>query len=146
MRRRNQEVPDKSQSQLQLFHSGLLIQNFDLLCLTNAKVETLQCSAVASSTGTPHQGTSLSLCVLLLINGRSLVILRHGSGPGGTREVPMGDGDRLGLNVDPGRGTLRAEEQARGPGDNGSPLTPPQRKHVYGYLEEIDLIVPEMRV
>lgn len=38
------------------------------------------------------------------------------------------------------------EEQDRGPEDNGTPLTPFERKHVYGYLEEIDLIVPEMHV
>lgn len=38
------------------------------------------------------------------------------------------------------------EEQARGPGDNGTPLTHAKREHVYGYLEEIDLIVQETHV
>lgn len=41
---------------------------------------------------------------------------------------------------------LGVEEQARGPGDNGIPHTPFKREHVYGYLEEIDLIVPETHV
>lgn len=29
------------------------------------------------------------------------------------------------------------EEQARGPGDNGTPLTPSKRKHVYGFSQEM---------
>lgn len=65
---------------------------------------------------------------------------------GGGLQMDPSDWDRLGLDADPYGETSRVEEQARGPGDNGTPLTPFKRKHVYGYLEEIDLIVPEMHV
>lgn len=54
--------------------------------------------------------------------------------------------DRLGLDADPYRKTSWVEEQARGAKDNGTPHTPFKREHVYGYLEEIDLIVLEMHM
>ena len=38
------------------------------------------------------------------------------------------------------------KEQARGSLGNRTPFTLFKREHVYGYLEEIDLIVPEMHV
>lgn len=61
-------------------------------------------------------------------------------------QMDLADWDRLGLDADPCGETSGVEEQARGPWDNGTPLTPFKREHVYGYLEEIDLIVPEMHV
>ena len=43
----------------------------------------------------------------------------------------------------PPRRGLRGGGGGHGPRDNGAVLTPFKGEHVYGYLEEIDLIVPE---
>lgn len=61
-------------------------------------------------------------------------------------KIGLVDWDRLGLDADPYRETSGVEEHARGPGDNRTNLSPFKREHVYSYLEEIDLIVPETYV
>lgn len=102
-------------------------------------------TGIAPGTRTPCLASSVWLHCQLLINGRSLVIMRRGRDFWGL-QIDLADWDGLGLDADPCRGASGVKEQARGSLDNGTPFTPFKREHVYGYLEEIDLIVPEMHV